>query len=107
MDITNYEVNEERQAFLPDSGGALNSPSEKHNHRRKTTWYLRLVLELAMVAIIVFLLVFKPYCGRDTVKRTPVPPRKSRPNYAPQTLSVVNAYADTPQSSAKDLYISQ
>ncbi|KAL2021439.1 hypothetical protein VTK56DRAFT_7192 [Thermocarpiscus australiensis] len=75
---------EEEQAFLPESksNGNVGSEcsSECRRQQRGLTWYLRLLLEIAMAATIVYLVVFKPFVvvGRQTIRRTPVPqfPRK-------------------------------
>lgn len=76
MEETKRDNSEEQQAFLSDGDddGALrlmvDQPGEK---RRMIFGGLRLFIEIAMAVVIVFLLVDKPYCGRDTIRSTPVP----------------------------------
>ncbi|KAK6343482.1 hypothetical protein TWF730_011071 [Orbilia blumenaviensis] len=76
--VTNSKISEEGQAFLLKDGGSEDALWQKRPEKRNVTWYLRLLLELAMGVTIVILLVWNSYQGRDTIKRTPVPrlPRK-------------------------------
>lgn len=75
MDSRKHEADEEEQTFLPK---AINSDhAELGDHRPRTrgaAWYLRLILEIAMAATIVYLIVAKPLiASRPTLRRTPVP----------------------------------
>lgn len=77
------EADEEEQAsFLPhsprDSQDAVAASAERNSKRRKTTWYLRLLLDIAMAATIIFLLFFRSP-PRNTIRRTPVPTCRSCP----------------------------
>ncbi|KAL2131280.1 hypothetical protein VTI74DRAFT_5311 [Chaetomium olivicolor] len=86
MELRKREIEEEEQAFLsqPNEDGVPYSSSENQElsgkiRRRDVAAYLRVLLEIAMAATIVYLLVFKPFVvGREAIRRTPVPrlPRK-------------------------------
>ncbi|OAL02085.1 hypothetical protein IQ06DRAFT_376278 [Phaeosphaeriaceae sp. SRC1lsM3a] len=74
------ERDEEAEAFLRDSSESENTPAPMNNER--TAWarsrsYIRLVLEIAMAATIIFLLFFRAPATK-ALRRTPVPdfPRK-------------------------------
>ncbi|PTB65659.1 hypothetical protein BBK36DRAFT_66216 [Trichoderma citrinoviride] len=77
-----HDEEEEGQAFLPASveEGQYCLPSDvpgpfpgKQSQAQRAWRYLRLLIELAMAGVIVLLLMLKPYCARDTIRRTPVP----------------------------------
>ena len=75
MDLVNNKGVEEGQAFLSSDRSSEEvrwQLSEKQPEKRKATWYLRLVLEIAMAITIVVLLAGEPY-RKDTIRRTPVP----------------------------------
>lgn len=69
------ERDEEAEAFLRDSSESENTPAPMNNER--TAWarsrsYIRLVLEIAMAATIIFLLFFRAPATK-ALRRTPVP----------------------------------
>lgn len=79
MEPEKREAGEETQAFLGDSSeGGLQEPTTRYGSKRRVVGCVRLAIEIAMAAVILYLLAAKPYCGRDTIRRTPVPklPRK-------------------------------
>lgn len=89
MDSRKREPDEEQQTFLPKSESNEDVATgfstvclkcDANNPRKRgVIWYLRLFLEVAMAATIVYLLVAKPLIvSRETLRRTPVPnlPRK-------------------------------
>ncbi|KAF3914549.1 hypothetical protein ABW20_dc0105687 [Dactylellina cionopaga] len=78
--LTKDQASEEGQAFLSDlrTGEDISMAlSKKRPETTRVMKCLRLLLELAMAATIVVLLL-RPNHGRETIKRTPVPllPRK-------------------------------
>jgi hypothetical protein len=78
MEHQKHEDGEEGQAFLREpSEDGIQDTMIKERKRRGLVRYARVAVELAMVAVIVFLLAARPYCGRDTIRRTPVPKRKA------------------------------
>ena len=82
MEPGKREDEEEEEAFLsqPLDDDAPSSSSESQerggSRRRVVTAYLRVMLEIAMAATIVYLLVAKPFVvQRETIRKTPVPRR--------------------------------
>jgi hypothetical protein len=68
---------EEGQAFLDDSSESdLQKPFAVDRRRRRALGCIRVVIEILMAVAIVFFLVAKPQCGRDTIRKTPVPKRE-------------------------------
>jgi hypothetical protein len=114
------ELDEENEAFLDDSEGSEHgaTPSKAlHNTRRGVTWYLRIIMEIAMAATIAYLLLFRPPT-HPTLQRTPVPnlPRKittfhTNPLYTNEnmffneTLTLHTLHNWIPLSSASRGYI--
>jgi hypothetical protein len=110
MESRKPETNEEEQAFLsrPSEDGAVNSSSSLSESRtsncsggrkRKAKECLRLVLEIAMAATIVYLLVFKPFVvARETIRRTPVPRCTSSDRYqGPKDSLLTLLLSSTPE----------
>jgi hypothetical protein len=84
MDSRKRESDEEEQTFLPklesneDVATGFSTVCLKcdanNPRKRGLVWYLRLFLEIAMAATLVYLLVAKPLVvSRHTLRRTPVP----------------------------------
>ena len=113
MDSTKHEADEEGEAFLrpgareDDVADSLMERQRRggSNPRKwEVSWYLRLLLEVAMAATIVYLLVFKPFVvTREAIWKTPVPqcmlPKMFRVLMPLLTMLV--------SSSTQDLYISR
>ena len=85
MEPGKREDEEEEEAFLTqsldDDEPSSSSESQKRggSRRRVVTAYLRVILEIAMAATIVYLLVAKPFVvQRETIRKTPVPRRTLR-----------------------------
>ncbi|KAF3915341.1 hypothetical protein AA313_de0205100 [Arthrobotrys entomopaga] len=81
MDLKNDKPSiEEGQAFLPSSRNSEEDAPRLllERPKRGLLWYLRLLLEFGMAVTIVVFIAAKPYCGRGTIRRSPVPqfPRK-------------------------------
>ncbi|KAH7322528.1 hypothetical protein B0I35DRAFT_476471 [Stachybotrys elegans] len=78
MEREKHEADDEGQAFLSNDEPSRPKLEGSGKKRRMILGGLRLGAEVAMLAFIVFLLAAKPYCGRDTIRKTPVPrlPRK-------------------------------
>lgn len=78
MEHEKHEDGEEGQAFLREpSEDGMQDGMIKERRGRGMLRYARVAVEIAMVVVIVFLLAARPYCGRDTIRRTPVPKRKT------------------------------
>jgi hypothetical protein len=83
MDLVKREVDEDRQAFLPEARESeeislsdVSFSEEEEGPRKTTSWapkkYLRLILEIAM-ALVILVLFIHPFPARRPGKPTPVP----------------------------------
>ena len=66
-------ADDEGQSFLSDGENERPAIGGHGKKRRIIFGSLRLGMEVAMLTFIIFLLAAKPYCGRDTIRRSPVP----------------------------------
>jgi hypothetical protein len=73
MEHDKRSADDEGQAFLSDGENERSTIGGPGKKRRMIFGSLRLGVEIAMLTFIIFLLAAKPYCGRDTIRRTPVP----------------------------------
>lgn len=79
MEHEKHSADDEGQAFLIDekSDGAQRPGIQEPGMKRQAmVGRLRLGVEIAMLGFIGFLLAAKPYCGHDTIRRSPVPRRE-------------------------------
>lgn len=79
MEREKNEADNEGQAFLGDrENDETTQPGLEATKKRRrfNLGVMRISVEIAMLILILVLLTVKPYCGRDTIRRTPVPRRK-------------------------------
>jgi hypothetical protein len=104
-----HEDSGEAEAFLdhPQNGEDVANTTNKRRRNWTRSWfYIRLVLEIAMAATIVFLLFFRTPPSR-TLRRTPVPDCTSRSPNSKVSRQYILKPTLTPPSPTENLHFPQ
>jgi hypothetical protein len=102
-----HEDSGEAEAFLdhPQNGeDVANTMNKRRSNWTRSWFYIRLVLEIAMAATIVFLLFFRAPPSR-TLRRTPVPDCTSRSPNSKVSRQYILKPTLTPPSPTENLHI--